>query len=192
MSMTKRMGVLLVAAAAGSLGCSDPVPPASEGAFSLVFQQLGTGGQNCRIGLHNISMGKADEAEVKDLIKDTIGGAQIFCSVVDKGGAFDVFGFMTLGVTHLDFQVDNVSSGATDVDPAVGTLSYASADTAGATYSSAPGNGCHFYFNAAQQQELAAGKAWMSFGCPQVQDPGVGSSCAIADHSTIAIQNCDK
>jgi len=181
----------MVSAAVGSVGCSDPVPPASEGAFSLVFQQPNPSA--CHIALHNIGIGKATEAEVKDLAKDTVGGAQIYCSVVDNGGAFDLFGVMTLGVTHLDFQVGNVTAAATDADPAVGTLSYSSGDTAGATYSSAPGNGCHFYFNAAEKKELAAGKVWMSFGCPEVQDPAHNStSCAIADHSTIAMQNCDK
>jgi len=157
--------------------------------MALIFSSIGTGGDPCKIAPHNAQIGHTDATANTELKKDTLGGAQIFCRVIDSGGQFEAQGYLDLGATHLDFRVNNISMDATDGAPALGAVSYRSVDTI-QLYSSPGDAPCEFYFSGAQ--EIAAGRVWMQFSCPQVANAGTGSSCAIATGSTIAMQNCDQ
>ncbi len=189
MSTTSHIAHGLVCVAALScFGCSEAVPPASEGAFTLVFSSVGTGGETCQIAPHNAQIGYTDVTKNSELKKDTIGGAQIFCRVIDNGGEFEAHGFQELSANHLDFTVSNLSPGATEAAPALGNVSYRSVDTV-RLYSS-PGDAmCEFWFDNAQQ--VATGRVWMEFRCPQIANAASNSSCAISS-GTIAMQNCDQ
>jgi len=180
---------LVCLAAVASYGCSEPVPPASEGAFALIFSSIGTGGEQCKIAPHNAGIGSTDSTGNAELKKDTLGGAQIFCRVIDNGGQFEAQGYLDLGATHLDFSVNNISMNNTSADPALGAVSYRSVDTI-QLYSSPGDAPCEFYFE--NDQEIAAGRVWMQFECPQIANAGTSSSCAISVGSTIAMQNCDQ
>ncbi len=179
---------LVCVAALGCFGCSEAVPPASEGAFSLIFSSAGTGGLSCNIKNHNAQIGYTDSTKNTELKKDTIGGAQIFCRVIDNGGEFEAQGYMELGATHLDFTVSNISPAATSGSPALGAVSYRSVDTI-RLYTSPGDAKCEFFFE--NDQEIAAGRMWMQFVCPQIQNAASSSSCAVS-MGTIAMQNCDQ
>lgn len=167
--------------------CSEAVPPASEGAFTLHFQSLPTGGKACKVKGHNSTVGYTTTKENRDLKKDTVGGARIFCAV-GGGGAFDVEGFITLEGQHIDFSVNGVKAGATVDEPATGSLSFASPTTV-VPYTSTQDVPCEFWFS--KYQQIALGRAWMDFKCDQVANASTDSSCSI-DVGTVAIQNCEQ
>jgi hypothetical protein len=179
---------LVCVAALSCFGCSEAVPPAAEGAFTLVFQSVGTGGESCNIGPHNAQLGYTDSTKNSELKKDTIAGAQIFCRVMDSGGEFEAQGYMELGATHLNYTVSNLSGANTASSPALGHVSYRSVDTV-RLYTSPGDAKCEFFFD--NDQEVAAGRVWMQFSCPQIANAASNSSCAIS-LGTIAMQNCDQ
>lgn len=170
--------------AAGSMGCSEPVPPASQGAFVAAFQAPGSCGKD----IHNEQIGYADATEIRDLKKNGVGGAQIFCAVSSAGGGFDVEAEMKLFSTNLRVNIKGIPSTATVDDPHPGTVTYQTQKTV-KPYTSPQDNPCDFWF--LNSQEVAGGRIWAQFKCETIEDVSTNTICALGD-STLAMQNCDQ
>jgi hypothetical protein len=183
---------LLMLGAVGALicaGCSEPVPPAAEGAAVILW---GGSAAGCAIhAVHEGRIGKADANEIVDIKKDTIAGAEVTCRVTGSG-TFSAEGGMKLGAVTIDFKVDSAPLSATKDTPALGHVIYSDVITAGAVYTSPETEPCRFWFSPAQQPQIAAGRFWVQFGCTSVVDAGTASTCAIQDESTLAVQNCEQ
>ncbi len=189
MSSSRRL--LLTLCAAGGLGsaaCSEAVPPASEGAFSVAFQSIPTGGKSCMVKNHNINVGTVSSSDIQ-LLKDTVGGSAMQCAVTANGGGFRAVGLLeNNGGAHLDFRVDSIAPGGTGT----GSLGYRSVDTVN-VYRTPSDKPCKFSFSSAanSREEIALGRLWMDFTCEQIADVSHNSSCAI-QIGTVAMQNCDQ
>ena len=186
-AMTSRLVSSLLTAplACLALSCSEPVPPASQGAFFLSFvAQSSVPNTECRVKGHQAQVGGVKPTEITDLKKDTVGGAQIFC-VVSGSGTFDAEGTIQLEDRYLNFVTKGISTAATKDNPFKGALSYSSLTTAG-SYSSSE---CNFYFEA--EEQVDAGRIWMSFECPSISSGSDNSVCSI-NFGTIAMQNCEQ
>lgn len=180
MSMRSMLGVAAVLALASS-GCSEPVPPASKGAFIVSF--LSNGG-DCKVKGHQSQVGGVTAKERTDLKTDTVKGAQIYCGVYDNGGTFDVEGNIRLEDRSLSISLKGVSPTASEDAPATGSVNYSSSDTGGSSYNS---NNCRFYFR--EQEGVAAGRFWADFRCDELT--GGVSTCAV-NFATIALENCEQ
>ena len=176
-----------------AMACSEPVPPASQGAFTLSFVQTSsTPGAQCRVKGHQAQVGGATAKSVTDLKKDTIGGAVIFCSVTTAGAGFEADGAIDLEGRHLEFVAKGITAAATKDNPFVGTVSYSSLETAG-PYQSPE---CKFWLqpytengNTSVREEIAGGRIWVDFACPSINNASANSVCGIST-GTIAMQNC--
>lgn len=167
------------------MGCSEPVPPASQGAFVAAFQAPGSCGKD----IHNEQIGYADATEIRDLKKNGVGGAQIFCAVTSAGGGgFDVEAEMKLFSTNLRVNIKGISSAATIDNPHKATVTYQTQKTV-KPYTSPQDTPCNFWFLNAQ--EVAAGRVWAQFSCESIEDVGTNTICALGE-STLAMQNCDQ
>ncbi len=182
--MSRTLWMLGVCLVAGSVGCSEPVPPASQGAFVAAFQAPGTCGKD----IHNEQIGYADASEIRDLKKNGVGGAQIYCAVSSAGGGFDVEAEMRLGNTNIRINIGSIPSTATEDSPALGSVTYQTQKTV-KPYTSPQDTPCEFWF--ANSQEVAAGRMWAQFRCPEIEDAGTNTVCALGE-STVALQNCDQ
>ncbi len=184
-------GLVGMAMGLGVLGCgsdSENDTPAADGALSVVFQSIGTGGQTCTVAPHNAQLGTTDDSSLAELVTDGVGGAQISCRVVDQGGHLVAQGSMERGPTYLDFTVSQITAAASEGAPALGDVSYRSLDTV-KLYASPEDPQCEFFF--VNDQEIAPGRVWMQFTCPQIANAGSNSSCAIS-LGTIAMQRCEQ
>lgn len=170
--------------AAGSMGCSEPVPPASQGAFVAAFQAPGSCGKD----IHNEQIGYADATEIRDLKKNGVGGAQIFCAVTSAGGGFDVEAELKLFSNNMRINIDGMPTTATIDAPHTGTVTYQTQKTV-KPYTSPQDEPCEFWF--ANSQEIAAGRIWAQFKCASIEDASTNTTCALGE-STIALQNCDQ
>jgi hypothetical protein len=166
------------------MGCSEPVPPASQGAFVAAFQAPGTCGKD----IHNEQIGYADATEIRDLKKNGAGGAQIFCAVTGAGSGFDVEAELSLFSTNLRVNINGMPSTATEDSPHPGTVTYQTQKTV-RPYTSPQDAPCDFWFE--NSQEVAAGRVWAQFKCEQIEDVSTNTICALGI-STIALQNCDQ
>jgi hypothetical protein len=186
---TPRASVLLAASASLAIGCSDAVPPAAEGAYSAAFVQSGS---MCSIATHQDAVGAAD-AENYGLVKDGTPLTDVTCIVLDDGGSFYAEGFISDqdGARSLKFAVGGLTQGATEDDPALGSVAFRSKATL-KTFSS-PVNTCRFWFIPGSRQQVAAGRLWVTFECDVVESEG--RQCRLGDatrKNTVALQNCDQ
>jgi hypothetical protein len=197
---------LLVALAVGVLvplaGCSEAVPPPSEGAW---WAQFVTGGQ-CAIGtpVAATQVGDMTKAECADktapvdqaqhcgMAMDGKNGVRTYCAVQQQGATFRLEGYAAQGANLLQFTVPSITTAATAQAPAHGMVTYTSSQVV-QTYLSPDSEPCDFYFNAAQASQLAPGRMWVTFTCPAVQSSSTSqpSVCAI-DLGVVAFQNCDE
>jgi hypothetical protein len=170
--------------AVGSVGCSEPVPPASQGAFVAAFQAPGACGKD----IHNEQIGYADATEIRALQKNGVGGAQIFCAVGGGGGGFDIEAELKLFSNNMRINIAGMPSDATLDNPHPGTVTYQTQKTV-KPYTSPQDAPCQFWFINAQ--EVAAGRVWAQFQCDTIEDVSTNTTCALGE-STVALQNCDQ
>jgi hypothetical protein len=180
MNVRSVLGMTAVLALA-STGCSEPVPPASKGAFYLSF--LSNGG-DCKVAGHQSQVGGVTAKERQDLKTDTVKGAQIYCGVFDNGGTFDIEGSIRLEDRSLGLSIRGLSAGSTEAAPASGSLNYSSSETGGSSFSS---KSCTFFFR--EQEGVAAGRFWADFRCDNFV--GGPSTCAV-NFGTVALENCEQ
>jgi hypothetical protein len=169
------------------LGCSDPVPPTPQGAYAAVFVDPGV---DCDQAHHSIGIGEVTPDTKDKLIKNGEESAEISCSVTGSG-SFDVSAKGYQGADFLKIDVNGLkprgSGGPTEDNPAPGRVTFASANTAQNTYSSTSEAPCNFWFYADTNQDVAAGRVWLTFECGAItQDQ---STCAL-DTSYAIFENC--
>ncbi|MRG98124.1 hypothetical protein [Polyangium spumosum] len=163
-------------------GCSDPVPPTPQGAFSVQFSDTGV---DCSIASHRSEAGDIDASKRTTVLVDGVEGASVTCSVSGTG-PFDVSAKIFFGSDGINLSIPAINVGATEMSPATGALSFFSDRTAGDAFSSSQ---CNFYFKEGTGQGVAAGKLWVSFACPEVVESQ--NKCGITE-SHVIIENCEQ
>lgn len=180
----------LVALAGMSLGCSEAVPPANQGAVSAQFitsSAVGTPG-SCSIAPHPFQIGVTHPSDTGQIIflRDGEAQAQIFCSVVPEGSAWNVAAEMEEGARSFKVTVNGLSPSSTIDAPASGSVTYRSVETID-FFTSTEEFPCNFWIT--DQQEVNDGRVWAQYSCPLLQSKA--RDCALGE-STIALQNCDS
>lgn len=182
-----RLPLLASALALGSLafvtGCSEPVPPTPQGAWSVDFTQ--TDPTMCLIAGHNSGVG-AVSADARDKVEiDGLDGASITCEV-NGAGPFSASGQASQNGRNLSILIASISPTTRKDAPVKGGVSYASEKTAGEPYSSS--GDCDFWFDEGTNQSVAAGKIWVAFACPLVVNStdkcGISQGYAIFENCT--------
>lgn len=185
------VGCFAAALTLSSAGCSEAVPVASEGAYSVSFLQAASSTSKCIVASHNSQVGGVTSADLDALLKDAQNGARLQCTVKKEGAGFSAVGIIEdVNGNHLDFSVPLITAAANETSPATGTVGFRSATTQN-IYRSPTTAPCKFWI-AGTNGQVDEGRIWMSFRCEQVSDPGHDSSCQIAPGSAIAMQNCDQ
>jgi hypothetical protein len=172
-------------------GCSDPVPPTPQGAFSVTFLDSGPDGSaGCEITFHNATMGEVTPNTKDRLLKNGENDSEVECSV-QGASAFDVQGtlfqagnFLSIGVKGLKAKGNG---GPTKDAPAPGGVSFSSPTTAGENYSTEAEAPCNFFYTDKTNQDVAAGRAWLTFNCPSITNGS--SKCELGD-SYVILENC--
>ena len=195
---------LVTGALAPLIGCSESVPPPSEGAWYVDFK-AGSHGSSCTIaGVQPLYVGDmskpecigksspVDQAQHCGLSMDGRSGIRNYCAVLQQGASYRLEGYLEQGANLLRFTVPTITAAATQAQPAHGIVTFTSSEVQ-QTYMSPDSDQCLFYFNAAQAAQLAPGRMWVTFECPTVQTSGtsVASVCTIMP-SFFAFQNCDE
>lgn len=154
--------------AAAAAGCSEPAPVIPRGAWSIVFIDTGL---DCQIAGHNRALGEVSADKRQTLVEDGAEEAsnitEVICTVIDNDGSFSISGseYHTSGIPlSLTISVPEMSASASKDQPAKGTVSYLSQDTA-TTFSSTE---CNFYFLDGTGQGAEAGNVWLTFECPTI------------------------
>lgn len=177
------LALLPLPALAFAAGCSDPVPPSPNAAWSVSFIDPGL---DCAIKGHNEQVGQVDSHKKPTVVTDGIDGAEVQCTV--KGdGTYSVDGRARHKGRALSVKIASISSSATEEAPAAGIVSYSSANTAGDPYVSPPDTPCQFYFVKGSNEGVAKGKVWAAFKCPLVESEG--SLCEITQ-GYVLFENC--
>ena len=184
-----RIVSLVVPVALFACGCSEAVPPLSSGAFQLTFQSLShEPGVPCGVATHNVQVGAVDAANLTSLIKDTVDGTTVLCSV-EGTGSFAVHAQIEHAPNYLQIEIPAISVDNKDTSPAAGSLALASATTV-TSFTSPETQPCNFYLSGSKEQVIP-GAAWLSFDCPVVKNASAGKSCAV-ETGVIAVESCDK
>jgi hypothetical protein len=177
----------------GVFACSEPVPPAAQGAFIGNFQ-AGTAGM-CGQDIHTGQIGYADATEIRDLKKEGTAGARVFCSVTPNGNGFDVEGALKQLNTDFVVKIGGMPTNATEDAPHHGSVSYRTAETLN-YYTSTDETPCDFWMAppvpGKAQQEVAAGRIWVQYKCDSVKNASSNTECRLGPGSTLAFQNCDQ
>lgn len=149
-------------------GCSEPAPLIPRGAWSIVFIDPGP---DCQIAGHNVAIGEVTADKRTTLVEDehvddTV-TTSVSCSVIDNGGSFyfDAAESNSTG-SYITLIVPELPANATKDQPAKGTVSYNSANTA-TPFSSQE---CNFYFLEGTGQGVKAGEVWLTFDCPTIKE----------------------
>ncbi|MBM4357628.1 MAG: hypothetical protein FJ096_05900 [Deltaproteobacteria bacterium] len=177
--------------ALSSSACSEAVPVASEGAYSVSFLQAASSTAKCIVGSHNAQVGSVTPVDLDALVKDSVNGARLQCTVKREGNGFSAAGIIEdASGNHIDFLIPSIDAGANEANPASGTVGFRSATTQN-IYRSPTDAPCKFWI-AGTSGQIDDGRIWASFRCEQVRYPANDSSCQIAPGSAIAMQNCDQ
>jgi len=180
----------LVALAGTSLGCSEAVPPANQGAVSAQFITASPVGEpgSCTIGPHPFQLGVTNPSDTGQIIflRDGEADAKVFCSVTAANGGWNASAEIEDGPRSFKFTVNGISPDNDATSPATGSVTYRSVETVN-YFTSTDEYPCQFWLN--DQQEVNDGRVWMQYSCPLIQNGT--RDCALGE-STIAMQNCDS
>jgi hypothetical protein len=160
------------------LACEEPPLPIPAGA---VYLELRDTGADCNLVTHEARVGVVGNSGTPGLISSGTEGTEVICEVTGEG-SFDVKATIDEG-PFVQITLKGLSSSATEDAPVQGTLSYASSDTGGDTYSS---SACSFWLGS-EDQTVAPGKVWLSFSCAAVASEG--NTCEIFE-GYLAVENC--
>lgn len=165
-------------------GCSDPVPPTPQGAWSVAM--VNPDPLECLITSHNADVGSISVDKRDIIVVDGVDDAAVDCSVTGKG-PFAVHGSASQNGNSLEILIDGMPKDASPDKPASGQAVFASVKTAGEGYQSlAP---CNFYFQPDTQEGVEPGKIWVAFNCPEVVSGQ--SKCEIKQGYAI-FENCTQ
>jgi hypothetical protein len=134
-----------------------------------------------------IGFAHASDSGQITFVKDGDAGADVFCSVTPSGNGFQAQGALEVGADVFEYKV-NLAATNDEANKATGSVSYRTVSTV-SKYTSPPETPCNFWVT--PSQEVAAGRIWAQFECPQILNLSAGRGCAIGS-STIAMQNCDQ
>jgi hypothetical protein len=199
------MRLVLVAFAAVALaavsGCGSNVPATPDGAWTINMDGLPPTGQSCNKGVINDTLGDVNAGSIQTKVvdgqpvpADMKETAQVTCTVMTMGSGFYATGTADTqsGSLSLMVTIPMITSGATEMSPAKGSVTYSSAaKTAGVPYqpSAMNNDSCSFYFSPGTQEGVAQGKIWGVFTCSGITDSGTDSDCAVGT-SYFAFENC--
>jgi hypothetical protein len=173
---------LPIIALAGLAGCSDPVAPPAQAAWSISFIHDSSA---CEIASHNMMIGDVDDNDRRAVVVDGAGGAEIECTVTGST-SFKVSETSALHQGRaLAMGIASISKNSKQATPAKGFVAYASEKTVD-TYQPEVNTPCDFYFTDGTGQGVAAGKIWVSFNCPIVI--AETSTCAMSGYAIF--ENC--
>jgi len=203
MNRTKLLVPLALGTVLPLAGCSEGVPPPSEGAWLVDFK-AGTHGSACTIAsTQPVYVGDmsrpecagrtapVDQGQHCGLAMDGYNGVRTYCAVQQQGASFHLEAVARQGANFLQFQVDGITAAANDTAPARGRVTFTSEQVV-ETYTSPDAELCEFYFNDAQRSQLAPGRVWGTFRCTTLLgSASTPSQCAIQP-SFFAFQNCDE
>jgi hypothetical protein len=163
--------------AALTFGCSDPVPPTPQGAWSVSFAPIAGESSKCTISQHNTKVGDINDHERNGVVINGTDNASVDCSVVPSGSGFHVEAQETQNSNNLLVSVDGLSASSTQMAPAKGKVAYSSLKTAYA-FSNPADTPCEFYVIPKSGEGVGAGKVWAAFTCPKLD--GEMSECTIS------------
>lgn len=159
--------------------CSDPVPPAAQGAFTAEFGNAP--GNTCPATTPSSVLKVGDVTRTgKATVADGENGASVTCTVVPSPGGLSANGSISLGSATLTMSgVSFVGTTGT------GKVLLRGSNTAG-TYSPVKDSTCTF-----ELLQGDAGRIWATFECPTMETSnGAVSRCAVSD-GLVVFENCN-
>lgn len=165
------LAAVSVTALAAVAGCGSSSSTAPEAAFSVQMEQ--TDPEECTIADNLGQVGSVTLMDigntVTDGMLDGMNTAMVSCTV-SGAGPYAVQAQVTDGAYVLEISIDSISASATLTSPAMGNISYESADTADEAYSGT----CMYYFvpgasGMGSLVPIAAGRIFVAFQCPMLQ-----------------------
>ena len=191
MNLSLRWCVTAVVALA-ALSCSDPVPPAAQGAF-IVRLTSGVSGKQCASGasatydvpaVHDTTPGEElNESRYLHWTVDGESGSQVACTV--KGGSAAFSGRIVQSPRVLEISDGMLTSNTT------GTARISTVDTSklSTTLTSAAADCTISVVSLGDETQVAPGSLWATFSCAAVlHAPNEG--CAAK--GTFLLDNCGK
>lgn len=161
-------------------GCSEAPPLIPRGGWTVVFEDI----PGCGPGAENQAVGIVDADARNELKEDGVDDVKVSCTVLDNGGSFEILAIeATKGLT-LTLSIQELKPGSTKDNPSIGSVSYASPNTAGPFTSAA----CNFYFLEGTGQGVKAGEVWLTFDCPEISI-AIDNTCRIPI-GYAAFENC--
>lgn len=166
-------------------GCSDPSPPTPRGAYFMNFAKLGA---SCNAQSHSEALGEVSQASRLRVVTDGQESAEIDCSVTGSG-TFKVSARARNNqeATEIRVNIPSISPSATQEEPATGSISFSSAETAGKPFVSDPENPCQFWFVPESEQGVSPGEIWVAFECPSMKESQY--TCALR-RGALAFDGC--
>jgi hypothetical protein len=159
-------------------GCSDPVPPAAQGALSYTFTF--SQGKSCSVGAFQQAIGRVD-GTTQSPISDGSGGVAVFCSVKQSGDGYRVDAKISQGGENFTLSAAFDATGK-----AQGTISLYSKFTE-ATYQPAVGTTCEMSVapdDTHKGLSISPGHVWGTFTCNEIVDlRNTESTCAVRSSS---------
>jgi hypothetical protein len=173
--------------ALGALGCSDPVPPPSQGGVSINIgpaspQPDGTSCQ--RTTGHNALIGNPPPTQSAKggPVVDGEGGAEVSCRV-SGAGRFSVSGKVKAGSVTFSLRGGELSA----EKDGTGTGSVASFDTKGLNLSAPTTTPCTL-----TTVQVKAGAAWGRFECNAYVDSQSPTNAHCRSTGVFLLENCDQ
>jgi hypothetical protein len=166
-----------------ALGCSDPVPPTPDGAWTLNFVQQSA--LECDIFSHNAQVGIISSDSRTKVITDGTEGARVSCEVTGSG-TFKAKGKASQNGYSLEILIPAITADASPESPADGQIAYSSTkETVSNTYVAE--KPCAFYFQPDTKEGVDTGKIWVAFQCDEIVFDT--SKCQISQGYAI-FENC--
>lgn len=162
-------------------GCSDPVPPPAQGAFTATFGNSPDVVCPAINPSPVIGVGMISEKE-KAMVIDGENGAAVSCKVVPSGSTFVVQNAsISQGSTSITLNVV-VGSDA----EAEGKVSLKGPNTDKGAYVPVNGSTCTFSLI-----EGGEGRIWLKFDCPTMERAGqIGAACSV-QNGIAAFESCE-
>jgi hypothetical protein len=172
---------LVATGALTALSCSDPVAPPAQGAF---YMNVTSGNGVCNRGPASFQLGEPRPApQTLARLIDGQEGAGVSCAV-SGDGSFSFNG--KVEKQPFSFYIGGSVSG-TSGTAAVNAYSPATLNMS--SPSSAP---CTVSIKAEKGQEVASGRIWGEYSCPEFTDPSSPSQTSCACSGYILFENCQE
>lgn len=175
------LGLVMVGASA----CSDPVPPAAQGAVAVsVVNGPPPDGVHCPANFKISDIGQVNGSS-SAVVSDGSGGEQVSCAVHAAGGGFDFSG----RVVDPKGSTVSVNGSVTPGTSTMGSVAI-SANNVSLTDSA-----CTFDITAdATDTQLGAapGRIWLKFSCDNLKDPGDAQNRPCASQGYAIFENCNQ